>query len=635
MDSTAAAPSLSDEDRLETLATPSLTTLKISPELSFGYTATTFEAICSTENSARWKSRQFHCYRCGCEGRVSKLVTVDGKSKVVPLRCPCAQCKGESRCEFSNIDQCVICNERYEMDEKHNDFSCPARCRDPPVSNYSKRFLSLSAADINTPLPPWKRTLLHSAVAAGDAPLCWHLLKRGANPFACDYLGVSPMALATSMLPVEEETNCTADRSYKSVIAIYHMLPKMHCSAFEYIEHLCQSRRMDRGYSMGDYHLPIGPAHFSGLTSPQGTSSGTGPMSCPTECSRGRSDSLKGSVDNSPRRPSIHSDTKSYKHRKIPRRNRALSMMEGSLSKLTCRNKLYQQRGERTWAEVAAKAALRDPVHSSNASPSTILLLPSHRDSMRYNQAVKHWTEVVRDEGRTHVLLDSGLQTFTPLTISRLMDTAIDSYRTGSGDGVDIISADGISAGSSFTCRMLSGDMFVINEDGGVGPSLVSPRGHTASKDETSSPSRDRSWSQTTIGSPTGTRARTISLTDTTIGRRRSYSEAEKGGSRVLLRHCTLYELRRAVLDNDQVHVDETGSQLNVSSEVELDGELLFSCSACLDCMNSSEFAFSCHRMGCNGNLCRDCLYRSLVVSVSSALYAVPMVRCPGKCHGR
>jgi hypothetical protein len=53
-------------------------------------------------------------------------------------------------------------------------------------------------------------------------------------------------------------------------------------------------------------------------------------------------------------------------------------------------------------------------------------------------------------------------------------------------------------------------------------------------------------------------------------------------------------------------------------------------CSACLDPLPYTSLAFSCSHLGCPGCLCRDCLFRSVFVTITSALYAVPVIRCPG-----
>lgn len=134
-------------------------------------------------------STHFFCFRCGCKGKIRKHATAQGGVKIYPVNCACLLCNSGQRCVYSNIDKCIECRESYYLDKKSLTFICPNNCEIRAVSNYAKRFLSLSAVDINNALPPWKKTLLHSAVGAADVALVWDLLKRGANPFSCDYLG--------------------------------------------------------------------------------------------------------------------------------------------------------------------------------------------------------------------------------------------------------------------------------------------------------------------------------------------------------------------------------------------------------------------------------------------------------------
>lgn len=564
------------------------------------------------------------CFRCGCLGRAHRFATASGGSRVLPQRCACAQCNGASRCVFSNIDKCIVCGEHYEFDDKSFEFRCPSRCAHSSLSDYTKRFLSLSTVDINTPLPPWKRTLLHSAVAASDSSLCWDLLKRGANPFSCDYLGVSSIALAASMLPVEEDDNCAADPRFKEAIRIYQMLPKLNGDQYAYLEYLLPIKRQERGYSMGDYHGGPGGHHTSGFfgsfSPPRGSAFGM-----MERCG----DSFKGplgSVSASPRAgdegPKLQAKKKHRKHR---HRRRARTLHD---SELKPKKMSGHHPSSFTWASVVAKS-IRDPLGTMNTSASTMLPAVSPRGSSQYKNAVKFWTDAVKTEGTTHALLDRGMQPFTSLTLMRLTDTTIDTYEA---------SPDSAERDHG----VVPGDIFLLDEDAGL--SSTSPRqgrpldagspgrGRGYSNELLGSPRRDRSHSQASFGSPRG-RTRTMSIGELTPGRARTYSQAEMGGSLSLLRHCTLKELRRAVLDNDMVHsaVSNELSQDDARDE----REMYFSCSACLEYFRSSEFAFTCHRMGCGGNLCQDCLYRSLVIAVTSALYAVPMMRCPSRCRGR
>jgi hypothetical protein len=65
------------------------------------------------------------------------------------------------------------------------------------------------------------------------------------------------------------------------------------------------------------------------------------------------------------------------------------------------------------------------------------------------------------------------------------------------------------------------------------------------------------------------------------------------------------------------------------------DSDLLFHCSACYDTMPIDQMRYSCNRLGCSGCLCAECLLRLVFVTITSCLYAVPAVRCPGTCRRR
>lgn len=65
------------------------------------------------------------------------------------------------------------------------------------------------------------------------------------------------------------------------------------------------------------------------------------------------------------------------------------------------------------------------------------------------------------------------------------------------------------------------------------------------------------------------------------------------------------------------------------------DDNSLVSCTACMDTLKGDHMAYACHRPSCLSYLCKDCMFRSTFVCITSALYAVPSMRCPGRCMGR
>lgn len=63
--------------------------------------------------------------------------------------------------------------------------------------------------------------------------------------------------------------------------------------------------------------------------------------------------------------------------------------------------------------------------------------------------------------------------------------------------------------------------------------------------------------------------------------------------------------------------------------------EGLYQCSACMDEVIGSSLGYSCSTLGCHGALCLDCFVQLAYVIISSAMYAVPVLRCPGGCMCR
>jgi hypothetical protein len=74
---------------------------------------------------------------------------------------------------------------------------------------------------LNAPIPPFNRTLLHSAVIAADPDLTWRLLINEANPFARDYQGSTAIDFVNRIL----ESETTQDTLTK-LRKIQAMLPK-------------------------------------------------------------------------------------------------------------------------------------------------------------------------------------------------------------------------------------------------------------------------------------------------------------------------------------------------------------------------------------------------------------------------
>ncbi len=632
------------------------------------------------------------CLRCGCRGRIRKHATSMGGIKIFAINCGCLSCQANDiECVYSNIDNCIECREPYELNSQTFKFSCPNNCVHESVSHYAKRFLSLSAVDINSALPPWKRTLLHSAVAASDLSLCWDLLQRGANPYVLDYLGVSPIALAASMLPGEDETNCINDKMYKSAIDIYYILPKNNNSSmkFGYIDvYSPVNRKLHRCYSEGEYSskskLPLSNTNdVSSITIKDSASLSimipkvndeTDCTYLTTQCHSAPSTNTYDSKNSNNLSLSVSPPKNHFTLNKFPKRKKHRNRARSK----THDEHVYTRGSQKlSWVDIVTnRTSKKDVTMKELMFPKS----PTSKDM--FVSTVKKYTHLIDKEITTPRMLDSGLQAFTSLTLARLTDS----------DCVDILVND---EENSKEDNNVNTNTDVNNLRGGVGESslLLSDSEHI----DIDEAQETETW-----------------LTNPNQRRPRTYSQADLGESRYQLRHWTLRELHRAVLDSDIIHTSvipiipsesvlkstthniqldiisrsnsqqqlqslsrtnsstqlskvlshSSLSQLNIGSssisphsnttttntsnnmsnvlnDLTINSasnnkeEILFECKGCLEMFKSSELAFTCHRMGCDGNLCIECLYRLVVVTVSSAVYAVPIIRCSGKCRGR
>ena len=69
------------------------------------------------------------------------------------------------------------------------------------------------------------------------------------------------------------------------------------------------------------------------------------------------------------------------------------------------------------------------------------------------------------------------------------------------------------------------------------------------------------------------------------------------------------------------------------NNDVENDDNV--ACTACMDMLPVDQMPYQCCRSECSSFLCKDCMFRSTFVTITSALYAVPSMRCPGRCMAR
>ena len=165
-----------------------------------------------------------HCFRCGCS-RSKARECHDNAA------CSCVECAENSGCIYCNIDECYVCGEKKQLEQNDDKFYfvCSPSCsQEHSVVTKPRHALWKS---VNVQSSPLNRTILHSAVLAGDCELTWTILLHGANPFLRDILGLSPIDLATSLTVSSPRVSKGMGGALPSPHeAIVRMLPKSSVS---------------------------------------------------------------------------------------------------------------------------------------------------------------------------------------------------------------------------------------------------------------------------------------------------------------------------------------------------------------------------------------------------------------------
>jgi hypothetical protein len=84
-------------------------------------------------------------------------------------------------------------------------------------------------------------------------------------------------------------------------------------------------------------------------------------------------------------------------------------------------------------------------------------------------------------------------------------------------------------------------------------------------------------------------------------------------------------------LNSDSVDISSMDPPSAQQSSTPMD-DIILTCTGCYDELPSSQMAYTCSRLGCMSHLCQECIFRSVFVTITSALYAVPRIKCPGRC---
>lgn len=413
------------------------------------------------------------CLKCKCEGNIT--------SGIIFSSCQCLTCNGT--CVYCGVDKCFDCGDVFKLDANGDipKFSCGNTCNH---LKFSKKYAALRNLNLNVPIPPWERNLLHYSVSNLDVELTWDLLYRGVNPFAKDYLGISPIDIARSLNSSKFDFNPI---KVAAVQRIYNMLPKLERCIIpdtsglnQYLLKPTTSRSIsDSTTSVYDASIPIRPA------------------------------------------PANRSTT-SADHIYCNSRVRDLIQSHLAVQSLSTQMKLIQ---------------VASSVDESKGENVDVINIDS---------------KVVT----CSALLLSGMQPFTPLTLTRL------------SSDVDICE-------NIIESSLQDND---INDANGPIPPIA-----------LASTSQLQLWSHA--------------------------------------------ELLNAIIHYIPDTIQE--SQGIVSSPKKPSGNtdsISLECCVCYTPLTVSEFAYSCPRLGCGANLCTTCLFQLVSITISSSLYAVPLIRCPGKC---
>jgi hypothetical protein len=452
------------------------------------------------------------CLRCDCVGVVDET---SSDNLIVNCICQCQTCT--SGCCYQNINMCKICDSLYRLqwDETQQKcvYLCPNYC---PIQLNSKRLTPINSTNVNVALPPWNRTLLHSAVQTCDVELIWELLLKGANPFAKDYRGITPMEIAYAM-------NRTLSASSK--------WSETGQSKKQNLERLQQILRI-----FPEYKPPSSPIFMQPTLAKRNFSEGTHHIS--------KSDAT-GTTNSFPLPPDIVRSVTS------PGRSTAPGNIE--------------------FFNPPPPPEANPPVAEKSAPADA----SGHLNS-----------------------LEEGTQLYTPLTLIRL---------TSEGDGV----AATVALSEEEEIDDLGFSLF--GDDGPSSNELLSSSLADLSISEPA-PTNDSNQSAP-VPSDSETKAEV------------EVSEKPKppaiGDIPNSLLDWKIRELKLAI-----------SLETDIESKVSFK-EGIYVCTACMEEINASSLGYSCPILGCDGTLCLDCFVRSAHAIISSARYAVPVIRCPGGCMHR
>ena len=566
---------------------------------------------------------------------------------VTSCSCLCCHYK-DSSCVYTGIDQCIDCQGKYTLQGgkvawTSPYFACEKNCLRSTKSSFSNNFSTVSEKYLNnvrnTQANATRKTLLHSAVLASDPELTWDLLCRGANPFVKDRMGVTPIDLARLMY-----SGIVNSSEFSNEKKVYDVLPKLAYPEVS-IEFPLESVELCKIRTQSD----LGPEPILPLAH-------------------------SVSPDSSRRRKLI------VNHRQSPpqmKQRKQYNESSQDKSVLSCSVGSLDNETPICVSPPTVTTGKHRRQRSQTMSPTNAVVYPPSPPRVKFVDNFSKQSSPGRRKGRhrSQTLTDDVTGTTGgPFTTPAQGSYGFDRRKRGmsltdfpsDASGSRSILTGIVNAGirhakanapklsegkqvfSTFTLLKLNeGNDFVMEELKKMPPvteedatdlddSLTDSPGHGRTdnfKANVKKPAKkEHHWEmlhlKNTIISEVEMESRSSQASIFAITKNFSSDEStdDDKGEPV----GDFYAEFAKSLDRKKTPPLVTPME---EQEDSFDNNAaVVSCTGCMDLLPLSKMSYSCLRPGCSSHLCQECLFRLVFVTITSALYAVPAIRCPGRC---
>ena len=161
-------------------------------------------------------------------GSVESMPMLSGREESMPMSGGGTGAKEcSSGCVFCPVRHCFTCDSPFVAHSlAHLSSHYPPHSHTQVVftcgnAECKEKHDPLYIRNVNTPIPPLNRTLLHTTISAGDCELTWKLLLCGANPCLADRWGVDCVDLVSALC----RQGTSASKLRENYNRIYKMLP--------------------------------------------------------------------------------------------------------------------------------------------------------------------------------------------------------------------------------------------------------------------------------------------------------------------------------------------------------------------------------------------------------------------------